>query len=108
MTVPGSRNEFGEFVPGAATSVRVWLTRIDAPADRDPTLAGDRVVTRGRFRVRWFQQLADFDVSLGADLLFDAREWRINSIDEVDDVDVRTDRERSAADASALARADGE
>ena len=95
LMTAGSRNEFGEYLEGAVTEYRVWLTRVDAPVDRDVTLEGTRVVTPGRFRLRWFQELADFDVRLTGELLFDGRNWIISGVDEVDAADVRTDQQRS-------------
>ena len=95
LMTAGSRNEFGEYLEGAVTEYRVWLTRVDAPVDRDVTLEGTRVVTPGRFRLRWLQELADFDVRLTGELLFDGRNWIITGVDEVDAADVRTDQQRS-------------
>ena len=95
ITAPGTRNEYGEFVPGVETDYRVWLTRVDAPAERDVTAEGNRVTTAGRFRVRWFQALATADVTLTPQLLFDGDTWRITTVDEVDARDVRTDTQRA-------------
>ena len=95
ITAPGARNDDGEFVPGVATDYRVWLTRIDAPGERDVTAEGTRVTTAGRFRVRWFQALATADVTLTPQLRVDGDPWRITAVDEVDARDVRTETQRA-------------
>ena len=95
LTAPGARNEHGEFVPGAVTDYRVWLTRVAAPAERDVTAEGVRPSSDGRFRVRWFRELATYDLELTAHLLLDGDTWRLLTVDEVDAADVRTDQQRA-------------
>ena len=96
IPAPGTRNQFGEFVPGAATEYRVWLTRIDAPADRESNPEGLRTAQIGRFRTRWFAALASFDVSLNGSISIDGEgEWRLTGVDETNTGDTRTDAERT-------------
>ena len=90
----GTREQ-GEYVPGPATDYSVWLTRIDSPAEREPNAEGARPVVQGRFRVRWFRELAGAAVELSHRLLIDGQEWRITGVDEVDARDVRGDEQRA-------------
>ena len=54
----GTRNEFGEYVPGAVTSYNIWADESGAGSGDVPT-EGGLVITSGRtFIVRWFQALA--------------------------------------------------
>ena len=90
----GSR-ETGEYVPGPATDFRVWLTRVDSPAERDTDQSGARPVVMGRFRLRWFRELAGADIELAHRVLLDGSSFRITGIDEVDARDVRGDEQRA-------------
>ena len=92
---PAVRNEFGELTPAATTDYRVWLTRVDSPAERDTDPAGVRPVVQGRFRVRWFRELAEADIELGHILVVDDDDYRVTGIDEVDARDVRGDEQRA-------------
>ncbi len=95
MPTPGSRNEYGEWVPGVATEYRVWLTRIDAPADRELNPEGNRTVQVGRFRTRWFAALAGFDVSRDGSIAIDGEgQWRLTGVDETDAGHIRSDQAR--------------
>ena len=91
----GTRTDAGVYVPGPATEYRVWLTRIDAPAERVESPDGTRTLSLGRFRLRWFRALADHDVGLEGQILIDGQTWILATIDEVDAVDVRTDQQRA-------------
>lgn len=95
LIAPAERNDYGELVPGTATDYRVWFTRVDSPAERDTDPAGTRPVVQGRFRVRWFRELAEADIELGHLVILDGANFRITGMDEVDARDVRGDEQRA-------------
>lgn len=86
-----TRDDQGRTVPGAQTDCRVWLTRINAPADRELGDEGTRQVGVARFRCRWFEALASYDVALNGQVIVDGATWVIQTVDETDARDVRTD-----------------
>ena len=98
IVAAGTRNEHGEYVPGAAIEHRVWATRIDATAARAPEREGDRQVRTAAFRLRWFRALADADLALSHELVIDGITMLITSVAETDNRDHRTEIARAVRD----------
>lgn len=53
LRTEGSRNEFGEWVPGTSTTRNVWASRRDTTLERNVTEGGSRQDIRRTYRVRW-------------------------------------------------------
>ena len=54
----GSRNRYGEYVPGTKTIFKVWANRMDLNFDSDQQPEGKRSLIRRRYRVRWIHELS--------------------------------------------------
>ena len=58
ITREGMRNEFGEFVPGAATDHTVWASRFDASLTDLAESGGSRDETQRDWRIRYRADVA--------------------------------------------------
>ena len=58
LTSEGMRNEFGEFVPGAAVDHRVWASRFDASLTDLAESGGSRDETQRDWRIRYRADVA--------------------------------------------------
>ena len=54
----GDRDDTGEFVPGKATTSRVWATRDDRSLENVIEAGGDRGIAERAYKVRWRSDLA--------------------------------------------------
>ena len=60
----GTRNEHGEFVPGAITSIGAWASRRDVGQERKLERGGTRDETSRDWRVRWDSRIANSPTTL--------------------------------------------
>ena len=58
VTGEGTLNQYGEFVPGKATTSRVWAGREDKALEDIEQEGGSRNVARHNYRLRWRSDLA--------------------------------------------------
>ena len=58
ITGEGMRDQYGEFVPGTATTSRVWAGREDKALEDIEQEGGSRNVARRNYRLRWRSDLA--------------------------------------------------
>ena len=56
---PGDRNEYGEYVEGKTTTLKVWATRIEADLGRTLDEGGTRPDVGSIYRVRWIELIAN-------------------------------------------------
>lgn len=55
----GTRNDYGEYVPGQVTEHRAWATRIDKSLEDIATEGGQSNEIRRTFRIRWRRDIVD-------------------------------------------------
>ena len=81
---PGSRNDYGEFVPGTPHTRRAWATRKDVDLEKTIAEGGTRTEGRRNWRVRWYAELAQAlpDAVTVSDE--HAREWAVVGLVEVE------------------------
>ena len=60
----GTRNEHGEFVPGAITPIGAWASRRDVSQERKIERQGTRTETLRDWRVRWDSRIANSPTTL--------------------------------------------
>ena len=60
----GTRNEHGEFVPGAITSIGAWASRRDVSQQLKIERQGTRDETSRDWRVRWDSRIANSPTTL--------------------------------------------
>ena len=58
ITGEGTRNQYGEFVPGKATTSRVWAERDDKSLENVVESGGARGISERAYKVRWRSDLA--------------------------------------------------
>ena len=58
VSEPGTRDNTGEFVPGAVTALGVWASRRDVSQERKLERQGTRDETSRDWRVRWDARIA--------------------------------------------------
>ena len=51
--VPGYRNDFGEYVEGAATDYRVWAELMPQELTDEAQQGGQNTTARRKWRIRW-------------------------------------------------------
>ena len=95
---PGTRNQYGESVPGAVTRRLLWATRMDRTLTDIAEEGGQRTEGRRDYRIRWIPDLRhqlSVHLSLMDGTLDDAGEdviWTIDNIVEVTGRDGNTRR----------------
>ena len=98
----GTRDQTGEYVPGATTEYPVWCDEMRSREDDHLETAGARTISVRHFRVRYFRALAVGNIALIS--LVDSRglTWNPDSIDLSDErrrfILIRGTREITAAD----------
>ena len=98
----GSRDNTGEYIPGAETAYPIWCDEMRSREDDNLEAAGARTIQIRHFRVRYFRALAVANIALVS--LTDAlgREWNPDSIDLSDErrrfILIRGTREITSAD----------
>ena len=60
----GTRNEHGEFVPGAITPIGAWASRRDVGQERKLERRGTRDETSRDWRIRWNSRIASSPTTL--------------------------------------------
>ena len=64
VNTEGSRDEHGEYVPGAVTALGVWASRRDVSQERKLERGGIRDETSRDWRIRWDSRIANSPTSL--------------------------------------------
>ena len=59
IEAPGTRNQYGEHVPGAVQTFRRWTTRMAKTKEDVEQEGGTYNLVRRTYRVRWFRELAN-------------------------------------------------
>ena len=98
----GTRDQTGEYVPGAETTYPVWADEMKSRDDDHIETAGARTIQIRHFRVRYFRALATANVALVSLTDSLGLEWNPDSIDLSDErrrfILIRGTREITAAD----------
>ena len=98
---PGTRNDFGEFVPGDLRRFTMWATLNDLSLTDDPRTEGQLTVALREYTVRWFdilsvtnsQQLTVQDGSVDPNLTTNRLiSWSVDDIIELTGRDGNTRR----------------
>ena len=63
VTGEGMRNQFGVFVPGTTTPLKVWASRWDRSQEDIEQEGGGADSTRRDWRIRWRSDVAEIPVS---------------------------------------------
>lgn len=99
---PGSRNDYGEFVPGTPHTRRTWATRTDLDLEKTIAEGGTRTEGRRNWRVRWYAELAGAlpDTVTVTDEL--DRVWQVVGVVEVENrrrrfLDIETETNQTSA-----------
>ena len=80
----GTRNQFGEFMPGDFTDYPLWAEQRGA-GSADAETAGGTVVQAARgYTVRWFQELAVANIVFVTVIDEDGFNWNAENISESD------------------------
>ena len=107
----GTRDDTGEYVPGATTEYPAWCDEMRSREDDHIETAGARTIQIRHFRVRYFRALAVANIALVSLTDSLGREWNPDSIDLSDErrrfILIRGTREITAADSGGTTNGGG-